>query len=167
MTTQTNTLYIPGRRLTLREIEYLELPNGCWLCTSHKAGEDGYTLVQFKGRRIAMHRYIYTMLVANGVELPSAIFVRHLCNNTRCINPAHLSAGNHKDNMNDKRLSKIDHPKGKKSRTLWWYQAKAIRDDSIHTVKELAEVFHVSIAAVRRIKNHKTWNILDRISNQQ
>ena len=51
--------------------------------------------------RVAKHRLAYCE--ANGVSLESidGLVIRHICDNPRCINPAHLIVGTQKDNIND------------------------------------------------------------------
>lgn len=57
------------------------------------------------------HRYSYAAFRG---ELKKGDFVLHKCNNPKCVNPAHLYAGTHQDNMEDMALSGIQH--GNRSR---------------------------------------------------
>jgi hypothetical protein len=40
--------------------------------------------------------------ILNGGEIGDNQMICHTCDNTKCVNPAHLYAGNQKDNMRDK-----------------------------------------------------------------
>lgn len=70
--------------------------NGCWNWTaaadSHGYGRFGMP----RGKLILAHVFSYERVngpVPNGLELD------HLCRNPRCVNPAHLEAVTHQENM--------------------------------------------------------------------
>jgi len=48
------------------------------------------------------HRVSYK--IKNG-KIPKGKEICHKCNNQSCVNPSHLYAGTHKDNMNDTRIT--------------------------------------------------------------
>lgn len=60
-------------------------PRGCWLWTAFR-DEDGYGQFYLGGRSIAAHRAAYILLVGE----PGGLDVHHRCENTSCVNPAHL-----------------------------------------------------------------------------
>lgn len=72
-------------------------------CIDHgkKGFGPGYAHTSVNGKTYGMHRVAYAK--HHGLkpdELPPV--VRHTCDNPRCINPEHLVAGTHADNMRDK-----------------------------------------------------------------
>lgn len=75
-------------------------PNECWLWTA-VVNEHGYGVMRPEGRRhgptIKAHR---VSLMLAGVDIEGR-FVLHSCDTPRCVNPAHLSAGDHKENVAD------------------------------------------------------------------
>lgn len=86
--------------------------------TSHNATEDsvecidhgkttdlnvgGYGKQWRNGKRYLVHRLVYCD--AHGLDIfdIAGLVVRHICDNPRCINPAHLLLGTQEDNMRDK-----------------------------------------------------------------
>ena len=77
-------------------------------CVNHKQkgdGQMGYGRTSWNygshKKTIALHRAVYCK--AHGITPPEidGKVVMHTCDNPRCINPAHLVLGTHKDNMKD------------------------------------------------------------------
>ena len=60
---------------------------------------DGYGQIKDRGRSVMVHRWVWEQ--SNG-PIPAGLCVCHHCDNPRCINPAHLYAGTHQRNMQDK-----------------------------------------------------------------
>lgn len=71
-------------------------PNsGCWLWMRSTNSED-YGQTQFEGKLHAAHRISYRL---SGREIPSGSHVDHLCRVHCCINPDHLEAVSHSENI--------------------------------------------------------------------
>lgn len=79
-------------------------------CWEWMAGKHVYGYGEFKrsgyGRA---HRYSYATFRG---ELKASDFVLHKCNNPKCVNPSHLYAGTHQDNMGDMALSGVQRGNG-------------------------------------------------------
>ena len=74
---------------------YVMEQNGCWLWTGTK-DRDGYGLFHC-GQRVRAHRWIFEQ----SNTLPKGMLVCHTCDTPGCVNPLHLYAGTHRDNIND------------------------------------------------------------------
>ena len=74
-------------------------PNGCWIWTGF-ADKAGYARLRGSGGRYAevlyAHRYSYERFVG---PIPDGLTIDHLCRVRRCVNPVHLEAVTHRENM--------------------------------------------------------------------
>ena len=69
--------------------------NNCWTWTKG-VREDGYGLMQWKGRTRLVHRVVYEAMkgaIERGLEID------HLCRNRACCNPEHMEAVSRKENV--------------------------------------------------------------------
>ena len=88
-----------------KKVDKTSNPNGCWVWTGKIRNKDGYGSFIINHKTWSAHRF--TMLIAG--QDPIGWEVMHRCDNPPCINPAHLSLGTHKDNMQDM-INKGRHP---------------------------------------------------------
>lgn len=70
----------------------------CWAWLGASAN-CGYGSFRYMGRNRNAHRVAY--MIANKVSLIRSQVVRHKCDNTPCVNPAHLEVGTMSDNTQD------------------------------------------------------------------
>jgi hypothetical protein len=71
-------------------------PDGCWIWQG-TTRSNGYGVTVYKGKQTTTHRVAYE--IANNTTLPKDMEVDHICNERGCINPAHLEAVSHEENM--------------------------------------------------------------------
>jgi len=114
-----------------------------------------YATVGYQGTQWLAHRLSY--FFATGEEPP---VVRHTCDTPLCVEPTHLLAGTHADNVQDK----VD--RGRQPRHEAHHNARLTREQvgAIRQLaredtsqKDLATHFGVSKQQISRIVNGKRW----------
>lgn len=134
-------------------INSLRAENGCleWQGNMNK---HGYGALTWGGRPAPVYRHAYEAVHG---PIPKGLFVRHSCDNRKCIEISHLLIGTHQQNMNDM-TSRGRQAKGEKnaSAKLTEDRVIAIRlDPRSHYSMALAEGVHKNVVA--QIRRGKSW----------
>ena len=79
----------------MSKVEYDK--NGCWNFTGKK-DPYGYGVFIIGGRSLGAHKVSY--ILHKGDFDQTKFEMMHECHNRSCINPCHIKAGTHKENMN-------------------------------------------------------------------
>jgi hypothetical protein len=81
------------RRAVRFKIQRKEGLSECWETQRERQ------VISFRNKKIVASRIAFTL--SKG-EIPDNMVVRHVCDNSKCINPEHLELGTHTDNMRDR-----------------------------------------------------------------
>jgi len=83
----------------------LDLLTGCWIWIGYKNNR-GYGCFEIKQKEYKAYRLTYEYW--NG-KIPNNKEIDHLCRNTSCVNPSHLEAVTHAENVRRGLTGKINH----------------------------------------------------------
>lgn len=127
--------------------------DSCWLWEGYKINGYGVYADQLA------HRIAWTL--GNG-PIPYGKIIRHSCNNPACVNPEHLFLGTHGDNNRDTKGANHMRPAfgerhGRAKLTVEKVrEIRRLRGEGM-LIKDLAEQFGVSPAAICNTFNGKGW----------
>lgn len=147
--------------LTARFWSRVRKPEKCWVWIG-ATSDKGYGQIRDNGKIIYAHRFSFEL--HKGL-IPFGLEVCHSCDNPSCVNPDHLFAGTHLDNMLDaaakKRMDGNGGLVGEASHLarLTEQEVLSIRDDS-RSAKIVADQYGVHIATIYRIRWRKAWKHL-------
>lgn len=137
--------------------------SGCWEWKGpilQRGGYGSFTMRQLGYVSARAHRVSFEIF--KGRKPLPGMDVMHKCDNPRCVNPAHLKEGTHKENINDM-LKKGRSAKGEghSKAKLTEEQALAILADN-RLQREIAEDYNVSVPTISDIKRGRSWGHLQR-----
>jgi HNH endonuclease len=130
---------------------------GCLLWTGSSDGKK-YGHIRIKGKLVKAHRYAWQL--ANG-DIPSGLFVLHICDNPQCVNVGHLFIGTQLDNVRDmdaKGRRVNNQPRGEKCHAakLTIDDVISIRNDNRRQI-DIAAQYGVKQGNVSKIKSKQAW----------
>lgn len=135
--------------------------NNCWECISHVL-DRGYPRIRYQNRLWIMSRLVYE--IYNNKKITEGLHILHSCDNPMCINPKHLREGTDRDNMDDM-LERNRRPllqgEDTSSAKLTEEQVAFIRKDGAYTMKQLANMFDISLSCIKSIKLGRAWGWLE------
>lgn len=128
---------------------------GCWQWTG-AINRNGYGSIIVGGKVKTASRVAYELAVG---PIPAGAFVLHHCDKPLCVNPAHLYAGTHRDNMADKKN------RGRTRGAVGERNTKAKVSDSVvreirsstAATKLLAARLGLHKSTIERIRSGRSW----------
>ena len=145
-----------GDILDYIESRVIRVPeSGCWLWMGKTSR--GYGVIETKGLRVYAHRASWELF---NNRSPVGLSVCHRCDVPCCVNPHHLFAGTHRQNMDDmvkkgrqQRIVGVD----KLFAKLDAEKVIAIRVDP-RPHRTIASEYGIASPTVCRIKNRQAWS---------
>lgn len=156
--TYYNRFKTPFERFS--EKYYIDEKTQCWIWTcgrlrNAKTKEYDRAAFTVGDSKLAAARFSYTHYKG---KIKKGLFICHHCDNPLCVNPDHLFAGTHYDNMRDlydKKLHKHGETHGMAK--LNNKKVLAIYKSDLSN-KEISLTMKVPCSTVWNIKNGKTWS---------
>jgi hypothetical protein len=74
---------------------YVDKTATCWLWNGPR-WSTGYGMFIYHQEHLSAHRFVYTLCRG---PIPKGLVIDHLCRNPRCVNPSHLEAVKHSENI--------------------------------------------------------------------
>lgn len=115
-------------------------------------------IFKVNGKNRYAHRISYQL--AHG-EIHRNLVVRHLCNNSVCVNPKHLKLGTHFDNMQDKVRAGRQARGGLNGRTKLTSKQVSLMRYSRKPHGYFAKLFNVDTKTIANARLGKTWAFLN------
>jgi hypothetical protein len=137
----------------------------CWPWTGPwrappKSPAHRYGRIKINGLYVTATRYMYVVIC--GRDLSDDLDVCHSCDNTICMNPGHLFAGTHSENILDcVSKGRWNSPRGEKVNTakLTEDQVRQVREQHASGVSmyQLAKLFGVSAPTIKAATSRGSW----------
>ena len=161
-------LGLDREKVAARMAPKIRKTRGCWWWTgtSQGNGNHKYGCLRHRvgprsaGRTISLpaHRLAW-WLAHPGKRLDPRLLVLHLCNNPLCVNPAHLTAGTHKQNM--QHVAECGSQRGENNPRARLTKELVVelrhRRANGETLKALAAEHDLHLATVDYAVRGKTW----------
>jgi hypothetical protein len=156
---------MPKSELTPEERFWLKVKKteSCWLWIAGPHGDHIYGQMNWFGKYKRAH--VISWIINRGL-IPAGRLVLHNCpagDNMKCVNPAHLYLGTHKDNAIDREnKGQCVHPSGvdASASKLSVKQVRRIRKlyaEGVANKAELGRMFAVTDSAIRAIVFGRTY----------
>lgn len=133
----------------------------CWIWQGWK-DKGGYGMYPWDGAIIRAHRLAFELTYGS---IPKGLLILHECDNSLCINPAHLRAGtaaeNNQDTLSRERRT-YENVRGERNgrARITNEQARHICDlyaTGNHTQIELAHMFNIDQTSISRVVRMGRW----------
>lgn len=108
-------------------------PNGCWVWNG-ASGQNGYGQIKSFGKIVSAHRFAFELYKG---PIPEGQEILHSCDNKLCVNPDHLRAGTHAENMAEAGERDLM-PRGRAHHS---YGRRNLRPNQAHRVRVLGRTY--------------------------
>jgi len=131
----------------------------CWEWTAF-LDKGGYGTFKIDRKNQRAHRISYTL---HKGDIPPGQVVMHMCDNPKCVNPAHLTLGTLADNNRDmKSKGRMVNPVGTKhgQSKLNNNQVQEIRSiyaQGNSSMQSLADKYGITLGTIHPLLTRKTW----------
>ena len=144
---------IHGMTLKERILDTIKVEGVCWVWTGSVSNK-GRPRLKYKCKTTTAHRASY---IAFKGKIKDGLYVLHTCDNPMCVNPDHLYAGTHQDNMND-RTNRGRGIKGERHHKAKLTEKEVISiRNSDRTATSMAHEYDIAISTVCRIRRNEIW----------
>jgi len=162
------TEYVPFERVSDEDLQRARIFNkcrmsetGCWLWTGPTNGK-GYGVFYVGTKNRHAHRCSYEVFKG---PIPDGLHILHRCHTPLCVNPAHLRAGTHQENMEERDALGRRDVRGERIGTskLTNDQALEIKRSKLGQ-RALSQKYGIAEGTVWNIRTGKSWSHLNEVA---
>jgi hypothetical protein len=142
-----------------KKVKKLETGKCCWEWTTG-LNQQGYGEFKVNSKDISAHRFSYQL--HHNRLIHDGMYIMHfVCDNPKCVNPAHLKEGSHQDNMTDM-VNKCRSAKGDKNGNSKLTEAQVLEirekySQGVSSYRKLGQEYEVSHTVISKIINYRIW----------
>lgn len=136
-------------------------PDGCWYWLgAYLRNGYGQFCIRSGGKSLHVKTHRLSYFLRHG-DLPTGLFICHTCDNRKCVNPDHLFAATHEENMRDMREKGRSCRGSKNGRSILTaddvVEIRRLAASSRGQRAAIAKMYGLAVTSIGQIVNRRKW----------